>query len=401
VVSSLGQELKARRRATGLTQGAVADRLGVARPTLTQWESDTHRPKPEHLTMLDELYGAQGQLVRLAQTGHTEGDIPQQGHRRLLADIFRDVADALVGSLVLADDGRPLGWSSSLGDSSRTPTPLSTAFVVRTLQLLDEARVDLRGLAQFFEDSDWRYTSVDRPGPEVTAVLLAAHSRLGGVTDVDSALRQLEDGIDEFALTRPYVISVVLETLLAIRPDSPLTHRLLRDLLKARQRYHDRLLWTMDASAEPELVNPSLAHTARATAVLRRARPTTDDQNDVDEAIDMAVEWMVSLDRSDDNVIEVLPPATPGHAASLPIHHFTAAWTIRALAGVEGVPATRLDAALDVLWDSYSPTANLWVWRDDGTLPAWMTHDAVSALRILAEVSLSTPVWPTSHGDNT
>ena len=399
MASSLGQELRARREAAGLTQGAVAGRLGVARPTLSQWESGKYRPMPEHLNQLDELYGAQGELAMLGQAERARGPVAPQGRRRSVANIFRDVADALVKALVV-EQGRPLGWCRNLGDVSLTPTPLSTAFVVRTLQLLDEARVDLHGLADFIEQSDWRYRSVDRTGPEVTAVLLAALSRLGRLADVDGALRQLEGDIDEFARTRPYVLAVILESLLTIRPDSSLAQGLVRDLLDARQQYGDHLLWTVDASAESELVKPSLAHTARAAAVLRQARPAAGDQADVDEAIDMAIEWMVSLDKGDDNLIEVLPPTPGDRATSLPIHHFTSAWTIRAMAGVEGVPATRLNAALDLLWDSYSPSAGLWVWRDDGTFPSWMTHDAVCALRILAEASLSTPVSATSHGDD-
>jgi len=79
VTSSLGPELKARRKAAGLTQEAVADQLGVARPTLTQWEGDRHRPKPEHLSKLDELYGARGELIKLAQSDQQGDDTPDPG----------------------------------------------------------------------------------------------------------------------------------------------------------------------------------------------------------------------------------------------------------------------------------------------------------------------------------
>jgi transcriptional regulator with XRE-family HTH domain len=395
VTSSLGVELKARRKAAGLTQVAVAEQLGVARPTLTQWEADRHRPTPEHLSQLDELYGARGELIKLAQAEPDRDDTTPQGAQRFVADIFRDVADALVDTVVVDEDGRPRGWCRNLTGRTR-PTLLSTAFVVRTLQLLDEARVDLHALADFFErsegDAGWGYSRMVRPRPEVTAIVLVTLSRLGRLADVETALGQLETGLDEVSLSRPYVLTVVLEALLAIRPDAPLAGRLVRRLLDARRPFAGRLLWTMDASAQPELVQPSLAHTARATAVLRLARPTTSHRSAADEAIDMAVGWMASLHKGDDSVIEILP-STSEDRPEIAIHHFTAAWAIRAMAGVGGVPAPRLQAALDVLWDSYSPSARLWVWRDDGTVPSWMTLDAVSALRAMAEASLPTPIF--------
>ena len=45
-----GTELRERRRALGLTQEALADRLGVSRVTLAKWETDTLRI--EHAAML-------------------------------------------------------------------------------------------------------------------------------------------------------------------------------------------------------------------------------------------------------------------------------------------------------------------------------------------------------------
>jgi len=121
--------------------------------------------------------------------------------------------------------------------------------------------VNLHALADFFErnasPAGWSYSTAERPRPEVTAILLAALSRLGRVVDVEEALPQLDAGLDQSALSRPYVIATVLESLLTIRPDSALAGRLVRDLLAARRPFDDRLLWTMDASAEPELVVPS------------------------------------------------------------------------------------------------------------------------------------------------
>ncbi len=391
VTPSLGRDLKARRTAAGLTQQAVADQLGVSRPTLTQWEADKYRPSPEHLTKLDQLYGARGELIRLAE-GAEPDDRGEPVHHLYLADIFRDVTDALVGWLVRDENGQPLGWSRNL--SARTPGPLSTAYVVRTLQLLDDGRVDLYSLAGVFERTrdrvGWSYRNqAQQVRPEVTAVVLAALARLGRLVDVDDALTQLGDSIDPFAESRPFVLAVVLEAVLAIRPDAELAHRLTQALLDARIPHEDRLLWTMNADAPLVRTTPSLVHTARAVAILRLAQPTTRLRAETDDAIAMGVDWMSAPHKGDVGVIEVLEGSET--RPSIPIHHFTSAWVIRSLAGVKGVPASRLQAALNVLWDSYSPSDRLWIWRDEGSLPSWMTHDAVSALRVLAEASLPTP----------
>jgi transcriptional regulator with XRE-family HTH domain len=388
VSASLGPELKSRREAVGLTQGAVAKQLGVSRPTLTQWEGDKHRPTPEHLIRLDEIYGARGELIRLAEITPAEEPEPP---RLFLSDVFRNVADALVAALARDEKGRPRGWSRNLLD--RKPSRLSTAYAVRTLQLLDDARVDLHQIAEIFAPSEnpngWGYRSGPAPRPEVSAVIFAMLSRLGRLDSVDGALQLLDDGLSAETVTRPFVVAVVLEAVLTIRPEAPLVGRLLNVLLDART--DESRVWTVNATAPAELVVPSLAHTARVTAVLRLAQPVV-ARNDVDEAIGTAVDWMVSRHNHADTVTEVLESKSEDRTAEVPVHHFTPAWVIRALAGVEGVPEHRLQTDVDALWDAYSPHESLWVRRIEGSLPSWMTHDAVAALRFLATTAFRTPV---------
>lgn len=392
---SLGPDLKARRTAVGLTQEAVAKQLGVSRPTIAHWEKGKHQPSRERLTRLDQLYGAQGELI-----GLVDGQQPDATRSLYVADIFQGVADALVNAVVVDNDGKPQGWARNL--TARSPGPLSTAYVVRTLQLLDEARVDLRSVADYLEQSrgegGWSYRAGGPARPEVTAVVLAALARLGRLTDVDDALRMLENLVDDFAKTRPFVLAVALEAVLSIRSDADLVRQLEQKLLESRTQYGDRMLWTMNTSALVERTSPSLAHTARATAILRLARATTSRPAQIDEATDMAVDWMSTLHKSDVSAIELLEVSETQPA--IPNHHFTSAWVIRSLAGVKGVPASRLQAALDILWDSYSPMDNLWIWRDEGSLPSWMSHDAVSALRALAEASLLSPFSISTGGDS-
>lgn len=384
----LGDDLRKLRKAAKLTQDAAAQRLGVSRPTLTQWESNRYRPSPEHLDKLDELYGARGELRRLAA-----GEQGEPSRQLYVADVFRDVADALVEALV-KDDGRPRGWGRNLADD--TPSKLNTAYAIRTLQLLDDARVDLHSLADMFGDPapGYGYRREDnQPRPEVTAVVWATLARLGHLPNADVLLREFQQNIDQFAKDRPFILAVVLEAALAIRPDSDLAHNTTRDLLDSRRQYAGYTLWPMNAAAPVGRTTPSLAHTARATAILRIARSTTRYQSEVDEAIAMAIEWMSDLHKRDVGAIETLE--RPGNASTISIHHFTSAWVIRSLAGTKGVSGPRIQTALDTLWDGYSTQDRLWTWRDDGTLPSWMTLDAVSALRALAEASLATPLSTT------
>ena len=53
----LSQNLAARRRAKGLTQEGVAERLGVSRQAVSKWESGQSRPELELLLALADLYG--------------------------------------------------------------------------------------------------------------------------------------------------------------------------------------------------------------------------------------------------------------------------------------------------------------------------------------------------------
>lgn len=402
---SLSKDLRERRQKAGLTQDAAAKRLGVSRPTLTQWEAGRHRPSSEHLDKLDELYGARGELIRLA--AGTRSDEQEEPSRRLyLAEVFRDVADALVEALVKDENGQPLGWSRNLADGTptdrnlnrSTPTRLNSAYAIRTLQLLDDARVDLHSLADIFGNPTDGYgyqRENKQTRPEVTAVILATLARLGHLPDSNAALSRLQQDIDSFARNRPFVLAVVLEAVLAIRPEGELAHEMTMALLKSRKHYLKHTLWPMNSAAPPDRTTPSLAHTARATAVLRIARSTTRYQSEVDDAIGTAITWMSDPHKSDAGVIETLERTE--NATAISIHHFTSAWVIRSLAGTEGVPGSRIQVALTTLWGSYSRQDRLWTWRDDGSLPTWMTLDAVSALRALAEASLATPLG--SHTD--
>jgi transcriptional regulator with XRE-family HTH domain len=63
---TLGQSLRERRRALGLRQHEVADRIGVVQQTYGRWENDAARPRdPRHIAVLAEFLGIPEEAVIL------------------------------------------------------------------------------------------------------------------------------------------------------------------------------------------------------------------------------------------------------------------------------------------------------------------------------------------------
>ena len=69
--ATLGDRIAAAREAAGLTQAELAQRLGVRRPTLRDWEDDRAEPRANRLQM---LAGCLGVSLRWLMTG--EGEDP-------------------------------------------------------------------------------------------------------------------------------------------------------------------------------------------------------------------------------------------------------------------------------------------------------------------------------------
>ncbi|MBA2696047.1 MAG: helix-turn-helix domain-containing protein [Actinobacteria bacterium] len=389
-------QLRRHRSERGVTQQTAARGMGVERATLTQWESGRHLPSPEKVRVIDDYYGAGGVLTALAEAARTGTAAQPLPRLLLLTNVFAAVGRGLVRHLIADAAGRPLGWCHNLGTGT-TPTPLSTSYVIRTLLLLDEAAVDLGPVISRVKERQvgggWSNRIDGPPRPEVTAVVVDALSRLGADADLAAAWHSLESSIDTVARERPYVLTTVLETAVRIRPDSPFVTRLIDDLLVARKDCGHVLLWPATAAPGIARVEASLVHTARAVTVLKAAQAAV-DRPDVDEAVGQAVEWIVARDRADDGVTEILRDPD-SRRLDVPINHFTSPWVLRALAGSEGVPGPRVQAALTMLWDSYSPIDGLWAWTHDGTLPTWMTYDAIAALRVAALASFRTPITAT------
>jgi transcriptional regulator with XRE-family HTH domain len=419
-VRNFASELRRLREERQLTQEALARLLKVKRATLTQWESARFRPARTKVVALDEHLGANGTLIALdeaertgAEPPHLDGTSRADGQEQYvpLSEVFAKAGDRLVTAIVRhpgEDPGSPenVGWTHNIGGRGRKPTPWSTAFGISTLLSLDRADVDFGELATSLArrqvGGGWSNRELTVPRPEVTAAVLDALSRIGpgrsdeAVADLPAAWAWLETSLDAVERGRPYVLSAVLEAVVRLRPDSSFVGTLVRALLEARREFGGVPLWPADATADARLLEASLTHTARAVVALRcvHERAATPE---LDDAIGRATEWIVSWPRGDDGVTEVLRDERNPDSRGLdvPINHFTAAWVVRALLGTDSAPTGRMQVALDMLWDAYELAEGLWIWRLDGRLPVWMTHDALLALRSVALAGYATP-FPTS-----
>ena len=76
VVSHFGQRMRASRKASGLSQGSVADKLGVVPATIGNWERDATIPgalqrSPKKLAALEEILGS------LTGLDHQDASLPE------------------------------------------------------------------------------------------------------------------------------------------------------------------------------------------------------------------------------------------------------------------------------------------------------------------------------------
>ncbi|MFN3952997.1 MAG: helix-turn-helix domain-containing protein [Pararhodobacter sp.] len=98
--ATLGDRLAAAREAAGLSQSALAGRLGVRLKTLRGWENDLAEPRANRLQMLAAMLGVS---LRWLLTGEGDGVAPpitdeqtrDQSLQRTLADLRRLRAEAL------------------------------------------------------------------------------------------------------------------------------------------------------------------------------------------------------------------------------------------------------------------------------------------------------------------
>lgn len=407
-----GAALRRLRLRRGVTQALAAEGVQVSRPTLTQWESGRYLPSAERARRLDDLLDAGGELYDLAERLRSPSRLrtvaaaPVVGNRTVL-QLFAQVGDALVDHLRRDADGTPLGWAHNLQQHGRFETPTSTAYGIKTLLLLGGPHVDLRALERGIEDAKltgkdgrvgWASPSQFAPRPEATAVVVDALVRVGAMS-TGAAMAVLEGVVDDVTRRRTYVLTTVLETALRIAPDSALAGELLDGLLAARRSFGGCQLWPETIGEGVAKLSASPVHTARAVVVLQDAVRRT-DRADLRDALRHGEDWLAEND-DDDGVSEVIgreiDDDRPGGAVEeLGVRHFTSAWVVRALSGVERPDAGRLRTALSLVWEWFDPESGLWAWGN-GDLPVWMTHDSVAAVQA-ASLALAPLAVPAAGG---
>ena len=281
-----GTELRKALRTRGQTIDDAADALELSATEIRQWESGQDFPSDEKARALDDYLTARGAIYGLAEELHSKAIRATQGVAppRLAAtpptllQVFDNVAGALRDSLTREGAGTAQGWPHDLRRLGTRATPLSTAFGLRAMLLLEGSlAADLVPVAARLRDGASRTggyaaDSQREPRPEVTATVLQTLHRIEGTTSLFAQLDTMKANIGEFERTRPYILTTVLEASRQLDPDSELTATLIRDLLDARRPYGDLLLWP--EKVEPLLVSPapSIAHTARAVQGPRPGR---------------------------------------------------------------------------------------------------------------------------------
>lgn len=402
--SGVGRELRRLRKAAGETQAQTARIIGVTRANLTQWETGKYLPSTHNARQLDDHFRAANALFKLVETARspqdhtppTVGDAGVVETSRSLLQVFHTVGAKLAGHLIRDDSGKPLGWRHNL-QKTTGPKALSTAYGINAMLVVGDPYIDLHTLAEDLyhlqSEHGWRGRAGGKR-PETTASVVDALFRTSTMS-ADEGLDLLEGSLDPYSRTRPYLLSAVLHTAVRLRPDAPLTDRLIDALLAARLDFDGSQLWPEKNEAGLVAPEASVVHTARSVAALRDVLCSREDRNDVREAADEATQWLIDRSHSDDGVAEDLErPRPDGDGTTrIIIRHFTAAWVVQALATAPFLPLPRLNRALGTLWERYDAEQGLWAWGS-GDLPIWQTLDAVTALRAAALAVAAPPLSP-------
>jgi hypothetical protein len=401
--AELTQTLRMRRK----TIEQAAAKLAVPSANVARWTAGQELPSESQARALDEYLMARGAIQNLVTHLRSRPDRFVSRHPVLLSNpsaptllqTFQNVAAALRGCLARDADGRPTGWAPDLRVLPGEAAPPSTAYGIRTMLLLEGGlATDLVPVAENLLEmarpgGGYAGREQAEPRTEATAVVLNALLRIAATDGIDAHIAQMERDLGDFENYRPFILTIMLETSLLLKPGTSLVQTLVDSLLATRRPYEDLLLWPEKTEALLIDPAPSVAHTARAVRVLagvQQVRPSSP----VQEALEQAVAWLVEQ-RDLHNAYEVIERERPiGDRPELVhVRHFTAAWVVKALVSA-GVPAAHpsVSNAVARIWDSYGgDTAALWAW-DNGDLPIWMTFDAIEALHL---ASRAVPARPT------
>jgi hypothetical protein len=309
----------------------------------------------------------------------------------LLSEEFRRIAAALRETLVTRGDD--MGWSQDLRKRAPYPTPVSTAYGLQTIILLEGfLAADLVPVVDFLRRTaapggGYAAEAQTAPRPEQTATVLDALHKVDGTAPFTAQIASMKKGLGAFERTRPFLLSRILETSARSGRDPDLIRAVTADLLAARRSFGGIALWAQKDEDDLVAPRPSVVHTALAVRAIVLARDALADDDQlcvqVSEAVEEAGAWLAE-GQSLDNTSELIDRQLEDRVEYLYERHFTAAWVVKALVSL-GFPATHPAVATAVgrVWQDYHRETALWRWSN-GDLPVWLTFDAVEALYLAA-----------------
>jgi transcriptional regulator with XRE-family HTH domain len=402
---TVGTHIAERRKALGLSQGDLAEALGVTRTVVSRWETGAQRPTADQLEDLARVLDDDGQLASLAR--YDEGDRPPVFDTPVrVGDLCRRIGDALITYLstdVAGPGGEPgYGWRHDIDDPTQPPSALSTAYGLRAVALAGslDHRVSLprvRETIRQLELSTGGYTarelgSVARP--EITAVVAGVLHEVGEdgafVADmVAQVVDQLGHRAPHSELARPYVLATSLVELSRLPLGDVVGRGLVESLVDISQVDGGTRGWPFVVRA-PGIAPRSLStvHTAMAVCAIAAWAHRLDDRvlGDVARTGLTWLERHADLDLDDEHLGT---ETRDGGIQLIPVRHFTPAWVVQAAQAAGANPTNPLmsRAMREVLRFFLSDLA-VWRWpHSGGAYPVWMTHHGVAALK----------AWATSH----
>jgi hypothetical protein len=316
-----------------------------------------------------------------------------------VATIVMRVAEALLERLSEAEPTsrghgpiRPrYGWANDLEVPGETLTALATAYGVKSLLAigardprLDLARIRHELLRCEASGGGWSSINDGSPVAETTAVVLGALRELAephNAVDkrIGHLMRILGSAVDSRGRKHTYVLAVCLLTLSRLPVDDSLARPLIDELLTMSTEMGPTRWWPLlikqgVTSPQP---SPSTAATARAVCALTAWGRRLGDAELLSSAL-AGRRWLEANARLDPDW-EIV-----GHDGGPDVvNHFPAAWVLRAVLDAGGDPDGRTAvSAVREIAAQFDVRVGLWrLSAAGGSLPIWMTYQAVVALR--------------------
>jgi transcriptional regulator with XRE-family HTH domain len=396
---TLGTTIAALRRRRGMSQGALADAVGVTRSIVSAWENDRRGPRPAHLSALRDILGLPAEVTGSSGNGDRGHPGPVLPAGTTVNALLRQAADGLLAHLSAgtAVDGLPgYGWRREVDDPSQPLSAMATAYGLQAILLAGtrDWRVDLqlvRDLLRRLELPGGGWSALSGRNvlarPEVTSVVIGALTDAGEDPDyigerIDLLVTTLQRRVSGAERARPYVLTTSLLEMSRLDVGDAVARRFLDDLVDLAIDDDGARAWPVRIDNTMDGADPSTVHTA---AAVRALAAWADRLND-DWLWEVAVSGRAWLERNADMELEnetLRVESADGDEDLHVVSHFTPAIVLRAIVDARGDLGGLVgrQARREVL-RYYRPERRLWRWPSGGgAYPVWMTYQGVAALR--------------------